>query len=236
MKLFALLATLLMATTVGAQDLSYPELHVTPRASARVKMEIREEASYAWKSNLPIQLSAATTLAAAMQLQGNTREDQEMIPGIAMGVSAAWIGATAWAAMAYRPYKASYLKLKRMKKKSKRDILTFERMAEEEINSLRSVATKLKWLSVFTNLSMAGLLMSANPGETDDEKSASNIAGIAGLMAFAPLFFEYRWERVANEQEKYKKKIYAPISWAPIMMDPSNKYTATGMSLTWGFN
>lgn len=235
MKLIALFAMLVMTTTVGAQDLSYPELHVTPRASKRIKMEIRDEASYAWKSHLPIQLSAATTLVAAMQIQGDTKEDQDMIPKIAMGVSAAWIGATAWAAMSYRPYKAAYLSLKKMKRKSKRDLLTFERMAEEEINSLRSIGTKLKWLSVVTNLAMSSMLISANPNETDDQKGAYNVAGLAGLMAFAPLFFDYRWERVADEQEKYKKKIYAPVAWSPIMVDPTGRNTATGMNLTWMF-
>lgn len=235
MKFIALLMMLMMATTVGAQDLSYPELHVTPRASKRIKMEIRDEASYAWKSHLPIQISAATTLVAALQIQGDTKEDQDMIPTIAMGVSAAWIGATAWAALSYRPYRAAYLRLKKMKRKTKRDRLVFERMAEEEINSLRSIGTKLKWLSVVTNLAMAGSLVSANPNETDDQKTANNIAGLAGLMAFAPLFFDYRWERVADEQEKYKKKIYAPVAWAPILMDPSGMNKATGMNLLWRF-
>lgn len=235
MKLIALFFMLIVTTTVGAQELSYPELQVTPRASKRIRMEIRDEASYAWKSHLPIQLSAVTTLIAASQLQGKTKTDQEMVPGIAMGISALWIGATAWAAMKYRPYRAAYMHLKKLPKKSKRDLLTYERMAEEEINSLKSIAIKLKWLSVATNLALAGSLMGANPNDTDTEKAANNMAGFAALMAFAPLFFDYRWERVANEQEKYKKKIYAPVAMAPLFKDPTQKFSATGISMLWTY-
>ena len=235
MKLIALLLMLVTATIASSQELSYPELLVTPRASERIQMEMRDEASYAWKSHLPIQLSALTTMAAASQLSGKTKEDQDMIPGIAIGVGALWIAATTWAAVSYRPYRSAYFKLKKMPRTSKRDLLTLERMAEEELNSLRSIGTKLKWLSLVTNLAMSYSLINANPNETDGEKTAYNVAGLAGLMAFAPLFFDYRWQRVANEQEKYKKKIYAPIAMAPILKDPSQNFSATGLNLLWSY-
>jgi hypothetical protein len=239
MKLISLLWILLVATSVGAQELSYPELHVTPRASSRISMEVNDEASYAWKSHMPIQLSALTTLVAASALQGNAKDDKddnmEMVPGIVMGVSAAWIGATAWAAMKYRPYANAVEKLKKLPQGSMREKLTLERLAEEEMNSLRSMAQKIKWLSVITNLGMSALLVQANPGDTDDQKQARLMANLSGVMAFAPLFFSYRWETVANEQEKYKKKIYAPVAYAPIVQDPFSLTSATGMQLAWHF-
>ena len=252
MKLIALMATLLMATTVGAQDLSYPELHVTPRASQRIKLETSEEANKNFTSFLPIQLSAITTIAAGYMLSGKVEDHipsgstevvddgKKAAPAVAMGVGAILLGATTWASMSYRPYKTAYEKtkrnMKRLGKNSKRKMLTIERLAEEEINSLAKMGMRLRYISAATNLALASMLADANEGETDDQKGAQFVSSLSMIMAITPLFFKTRWEEVAEEQEKYKKKIYAPISWAPIMRDPSNKYTATGMSLTWGFN
>lgn len=245
MKLIAMLMLSILTTTVGAQDLSYPELHVTPRASARIKLELKNEASNTLKSFMPMQVSAISTFAAGYMLQGKVDDhatDGETVddgkkaaPAVAMGLSAAWIGATTWAAMKYRPYMAAYKKLKKMPKKTKRQKLTLERLAEEELNELRAVGKRLKWISVVVNLGLNGMLMDANKAETDDQKGANFTAALGAAFAFAPLFFETRWETVADEQEKYKKKIYAPVAMTPILMDPTNTYAATGASLLWKF-
>lgn len=243
--------TLLVATTVGAQDLSYPELHVTPRASARIKMEMQDEASNNFKSFMAIQVSALTTIAAGYMLSGKVEDHlddnptdtvddgDKAAPTIAMGIGALWIGATAWAAASYRPYKSAYIdtkkRMKKMGKMSKRDMLTIERLAEEEINSLAKMGMRLRWLSFATNAGLVSMLNSANAQKTEDQEGAAFVANLAMVTALAPLFFKTRWEHVADEQEKYKKKIYAPVAMTPILRDPTNTVAATGINLLWRF-
>jgi hypothetical protein len=245
MKLIAMLILSILTTTVVAQDLSYPELHVTPRASARIKIEAKREASNTFKSFLPMQISAISTFIAANMLSGKVEDGLEAgdtvddgkksAPTIAMGISALWLGATTWASMKYRPYRNFYLKNKKTPYRSKREKLTMERLAEEEINSLKRVGTRMKWISVITNLGLNAMLNDANPDKTDDQKGAKFVASLSQVLAFAPLFFTTHWETVAEEQDKYKKKIYAPVAMTPILMDPTNTYAATGASLIWQF-
>lgn len=245
MKIIAGLLFAIMTTTVGAQDLTYPELHVTPRASERIKIEAKQEANNTFKSFLPMQVSALSTFVAGMMLSGKVEDGlapgktvdngKKAAPGVAMGISALWLGATTWASLKYRPYKSAYFKNKRMAYKTKREQLTMERMAEEEINSLKRLGKRMKWISVAMNLGLNSMLIDANPDETDDQKGAKFVANLSAVIALAPLFFTTHWETVADEQEKYKKKIYAPVAMTPIMMDPSNKYAAAGASFLWQF-
>lgn len=245
MKLIAAILLSILTTTVGAQDLSYPELHVTPRASARIKLETKGEANNNFKSFLPMQVSAISTFVAAYMLSGKVEDGIEAgdtvddgkkaAPGVAMGISALWLGATTWASMKYRPYKSAYRKNKKMAYKSKREKLTVERLAEEEINSLKRVGKRMKWISVITNLGLGAMLNDANPDITDDQKGAKFVASLSQALAFAPLFFTTHWETVAEEQDKYKKKIYAPVAMTPILLDPTNTYAATGASFLWKF-
>ena len=245
MKLIPILLLSILTTTVCAQDLSYPELHVTPRASARIKLEAKDEASNTFKSFLPMQVSAISTFVAAYMLSGKVEDGtiagetvddgKKAAPGIAMGISALWLGATTWASMKFRPYRSSYRKKKKMPYRSKREKLTVERLAEEEINSLKRVGKRMKWISVITNLGLGAMLNDANPDITDDQKGAKFVASLSQVLAFAPLFFTTQWETVAEEQDKYKKKIYAPVAMTPILMDPTNTYAATGASLLWQF-
>jgi hypothetical protein len=251
MKLIAALMTLLFALVSMAQELSYPELNVTPRASKRIKLEVSDEASHNFKSFLPIQVSALTTIAAGFSLSGKVEDHLATNPGdtvddgdkaapsIAMGVGALWIAATTWAAASYRPYNNGYVKLKsqmkKMGKMSKRDMLTIERLAEEEINSLAKMGMRLRWLSFATNAGIASMLNSSNAQKTEDQEGAAFVANLSMVTALAPLFFKTRWEHVADEQEKYKKKIYAPVSMTPILTDPTKTVAATGFNLLWTY-
>ena len=234
MKFIAVLLFAIMTTTVGAQDLTYPELHVTPRASERIRLEIKDEAGHAWASHMPVQLSAISTLAAGFMMSGNVdtkRDEKEVSPKIGIAFGAAWLGATIWASMKYRPYRRAYSRLRKMKYGSLREKLTAERLAEEELSNLRTMGKRIRWFSFFTNIAASAFMY----GSAKDDSDGQKVSGLAGLMAFAPLIFPYHWETVANEQDKYKKKIYAPVAMAPILMDPTNRYAATGAGLLWKF-
>lgn len=231
------LITILISFSLStfAQDLSYPELQVTPRATDRVKIELREEAGRAWTSHLAVQLSGLATLVAgsmAGSAVDTDKDEKEISPKIAMGVGLAWLGATSWAAASYRPYRSFYNdRMRKMSYKTQRDKLTAERLAEEEINSLRKLGTRIRWYSAVTNLAASGFLMS----NVDSDSDAHKAAGLSALLALGPLFFNYHWEDVATEQEKYKKKIFAPIAMAPIMSDPFSNAKASGVSLIYQF-
>jgi hypothetical protein len=229
------LALSLIASSAYSQELTYPELNVVPRASERVKLEIREEAGNAWSSNLAVQLSSLSTLAAGAMAGSSVdteKDEDEVSPKVAMAVGAAWLGATAWAAMSYRPYRAAFRKLKKMPYKTKRQKLIVERLAEEEINSLRSLGKRIRWYSAVSNLAASAFLLDSVKGESDAKMAAS----VSALLSLGPIFFKYNWENIADEQEKYKKKIYTPVAVMPIFNSPFNiSKRAAGLNLLYTF-
>ena len=137
-----LVFVLVFSTQAFAQDLSYPELNVTPRASKRVSYEAKLESGGIWLEYAPIQLSSLMLLGAGSMSSGNVKnekDEQEAAPGVAIAVGAVWLGATTWALSSYRPYRAALKRLAKLPYKSKRDKLTRERLAEEELNNLKSL-------------------------------------------------------------------------------------------------
>lgn len=235
MKLIALLI-MTFSALVQAQDFSYPELNVVPRATERIKMEVGSEESYAWKSNMPLQIASLLTLTTGAMASSNIKEDKEedYASEISMLVGAGWLAASVWASMKYRPYRSSYLKMRKMPYKTKREKLLKERMAEEEINTLRSIGKKIRWAGALTTLAASLNLQSSIDSDSDEGKRAETLAGVSAAVSLATLFFPNRWERVADEQEKYKKKIYSPVSIAPALLN-TDKGLASGLALAWNF-
>lgn len=234
MKIILLSLSLLMSNAF-AQDLTYPELNVVPKASERVKLEIREEAGNAWSSNLAVQLSALSTLTAGAMASSSVdidKDEEEVSPKVALAVGGAWLGATAWAAMSYRPYKDAFRRLKKMPYKTKRQKLIVERLAEEEINSLRTLGKRIRWYSAASNLAASVFLLDS----VEEDSDAKMAASVSALLALGPIFFKYNWENIADEQEKYKKKIYTPVAVAPIFNSPFNiSKRAAGVNLLYTF-
>lgn len=227
---------MLISSVSFAQELSYPELNVTPRATERIKIEVKEEAGIAWSQHMAVQLSSLSTLVAGAMSTSSIDEEKKddggnMAPTVAIAVGGAWLGATAWAAMKFRPYRSAYYRLKKMPYKSKREKLTVERLAEEEINEMRTLGRRIRWFSVATNLAASGYLM----GNLESESDAQISAGFSALLALGPLFFKYHWEDVANEQDKYKKKIFSPVAMMPITKNPFSNDRASGVSLLYTF-
>lgn len=232
----SLVLLMLFSSVSFAQELSYPELNVTPRATDRIKIEMKQEAGKAWSQHMAIQLSSIATLAAGAMGGSSIQEGKEenggdMAPTIAVAVGGAWLGATAWAAMSFRPYRSAYNRFKRMPYKTKRDKLTVERLAEEEINALRTMGKRIRWFSAATNLAASGYLLENLESESD----AQIAAGFSALLALGPIFFKYHWEDVATEQEKYKKKIFSPVAMLPITKNPFSNDRASGVSLLYTF-
>lgn len=233
MKSVFMVTILLLNCKTFAQELMYPELNVTPRASDRIKLEVREESGKAWSSHMPVMFSALSTLTAGAlgASEVNPESDLSSAPALAMGVGTLWLGATAWAAMKYRPYRSAYAKLKKLPRKTMRQKLTLERLAEEEINSLRSLGKRVRWFSVATNVIASGLVA----GNSIEESNGQIAGSLAAAVAFAPLIFNYHWESVANEQEKYKKKIFRPVALLPVTHDPFNGKRSFGLNLAMTF-
>jgi hypothetical protein len=246
MKLLSAVLIGIFFTNVYAQDLMYPELQVTPRASDRIGLERKYEADNAWTAHLPVQVSALSTLVAGVMIQGadldpdltgddkTDAEDAQKYAGLlGIGVGAAWLGITYWASSQYRPYAKAYKEVKRIKGKSKRAQLTRERLAEEELNRLRTLGKRIRWISAISNFAASSYMGSV---DVDPEaRMPQLVANLSAAVSLLPLFLPYRWEHVADEQESYKKKIYGPVSYAPIMMDPFVGTRASGMSLQFTF-
>jgi hypothetical protein len=69
----------------------------------------------------------------------------------------------------------------------------------------------------------------------DDADSARLMTSIGTLASLLPLFFSSRYETVHCEQMKYKKRIYAPVAYAPILTEPFSHRSATGIGLMYRF-
>ncbi|MBC75661.1 MAG: hypothetical protein CME64_06565 [Halobacteriovoraceae bacterium] len=235
MKLIALLI-MTFSTLAQSQDFSYPELNVVPRATERIKMEVRSEEGHAWKSNMALQIASIMTLTTGFLGSSNIEKDKEddYAAEVSMAVGAGWLAATVWASMNYRPYRSAYVKMRKMPYKTKREKLLKERIAEEKINSLRSIGKKIRWAGAITNLAASLNLQGAIDDETDEGKRAKTLASVSAAVSLASFFFPSRWEEVADEQEKYKKKIYSPVSLAPAIFN-TNKGYASGLALAWNF-
>ncbi|MGE4133202.1 MAG: hypothetical protein AB7F86_16285 [Bdellovibrionales bacterium] len=202
------------------KSLSYPELEVTPRASERLRMESEREArGYDFRTHLPIQLSAVATLWSGLASRdeyksdatSKSRDNTENAAAISTGVGAVWLGVTAYLAIAYRPYQDGWSEVQGQPTSTPRQNLTRERLAEEYLHRPSSLAWKLQWLSVLSNLG-AGINLVSNVNE-----NAKLPAIVASGLALAPMFFKYRWQQVAWTHEHYKKKIYGPIAFATVL-------------------
>jgi hypothetical protein len=201
-----------VGTILNETKLTYPELEVTPRASERIELEAKYEAKNRWYSHLPIQFSALMTLIATSSatakdsLSPNQLSDFNNARTIAECVGVGWLALTVALSAAYRPYFAGYRDIAKMPASNPREELTRERIAEEALYAPEDFAIKLKWFSVVSNAAAnIAVMVSANT-------SSETLLTAAALSSMAPLLFEYRWVRIADQHRIYKKKIYGPLS------------------------
>lgn len=218
MKLFSITAfAVLMSLMSQAKELElgYPELQVSPSASKRLEIEFGKEKTAGWEKHLPIQISALSTFAAGLYLQGqNTdgfddkkKDNYKYGSMTAMGIGAGWLAITAYLTTSYRPYDTGARSLSSVPiGKTMSEQLARERMAEESIISAGSVGRKLKWLSFASNLMASVFVASAG------NQNAAIFGGVSSLIAFAPVIFPYSWETTADVHKEYKKRIYGPVT------------------------
>ncbi len=204
------------ATTVRAEEPSpitfhYPELLVTPRASARLETEAKRETKTRWSTHLPLQASALTTLfAGTMQLSNkNPVKDPDGYSGITgVATGAGWLAITLWLSASHEPYADGASEISAMPHKSDREELARERAAEESIHRAAALGQKLRWLSVISNVAASTYMLS----NSVNQSFSRTVDAAALVMAFTPLVFPNHWTVVAEEQQNYKKRIYGPIT------------------------
>ena len=192
-----MLKLLLLGAMIGsnalAQDYSYPELSVSPRASERLKIEEAENSS--WMIHAPLQISAITTLAAGINSSSIKKEKSDKSAyTAASAIGAGWLGISLWMQFYYKPYYLGLQSIKKIPNKSPREQLIYERMAEEHINNAASLAKKIKWLSFVTNLSSSTWVMA----DSSSGSSGKTLGIIGAVASFGPLLFPYKWESVAE--------------------------------------
>jgi len=231
-------------TTKSGEDYQYPELLVSPSASDRLRDEAKDEDRRAWTVNIPMQLSAASTLIAGLvamadpgKSSGNeetvTKEDKDRVQwagrtGVIVG--GAWLGASAMMSMKYRPYKSGEKEIGKAASGDKKQQLARERLAEEALEAPALLQRRLKWISLVTNLGAAGF-MASSAGDAPAKVSA----GIAGIMAFTPLMFRNQWENTWMYQESYKKKVYGPLTGLGFAPDAVTGAVKPVVNLSWNF-
>jgi len=252
-KIFGVLSSSLIFITLhptafGAStelaNLDYPELMVVPKASERLAAEAKEESQSAHTRLIPMQLSAAFTLASGLMGSsatpptpvGGTAPSSASASMIATGVGAGWLVTSVLLNMKYTPYSDAAAKVAAMPKGSKREQLLAERYAEEVINSAASLGNRLMWLSVITNSGASFYLATSSFGSSLTSGSAVGIAMGSAVIGLVPLLFKTRWQKVGNLQHDYKKRIYGTLSANPTMLkDPSGQNFVPGFSLALNF-
>jgi hypothetical protein len=230
-----ILSATVTQTSQAEDSYDYPELMVSPRASERIRLEIdRENSGGFFKNHKGLQLAGLTTLIAGVLQSSNVdiqNDVNENSPKVGMLIGGGWLLATTFLDMSYKPYRAGYEDIKRVKGKSKRDQLTRERLAEEAINSAGKLGKRLDYLGVATNL-LAGAYMMSNV-KKDTISEVTNLVAI--VTAFTPLLFQNHWSDVSKTQNSYKKKVYGPISFSPVLFDQSTEKYVSGAKFAFTF-
>jgi len=218
----------------AAKDLAYPELMVTPKASTRLHMEARKEASQQWSTQLPLQVSSISTLVTGLVQTSNVDKTKDpdnysaYVGIIAGGLSTA---ANYYYASRYQAFSRSYREIKRLPHKTKRQKLIRERLAEERINQIAATYTRLKWISFGTNFGASIYMASKAQSGT----LSKPLAIYSALAAITPLIFSTKYEDVAAEQKAYKKKIYAPVVSTTLLYDKIHRKYLPGAMVSMQF-
>jgi hypothetical protein len=213
--------------------LNYPELEVTPRASERLVMLADKEKERNYFSQLPLQISAASTLVTGLLQMGNVdeiKDPNKKSPNAGILVGAAWLGINYYITQKYNIYENTLAEVNKVPGKATRDQLVRERIAEEGINKAARLAVRMKWISVITNAGANAFMIS----KVKKESTAQYMGAISLIASFAPVLFTSEWENVAADQNSYKKKVYGPIFTTGLFETSSGKFSP-GLLLTSSF-
>jgi hypothetical protein len=231
------------AQSSESSNFDYPELSVVPRASDRLRTLAEKEPQNKWGPYLPIQISALTTLTAGV-LSLDSASPGQGYAGIAVG--GGWLIGTTLMAMYYHPYTSSHAEMATAAKGSVRDQLANERAAEEGLKAAARVGQKLRWISLATNLGTSIFILQRlgdnNPNtrilggsESTSSKTAQTAAIVSIVASVLPIIFKPYWIEVWNEQEDYKKRIYAPVAQPTFFQEPGTQKIIPGFALSMKF-
>ena len=204
--------------------LTYPELEVTPRATERLAMQVEKEKKVDLSAQLPMQLSAASTLVTGLLQMSDLdeiKDPNKKSTNAGIIVGAAWLGINYYVNQKYHIYENVMADINKIPGKTTRDQLIKERIAEEGINRAAHLASRMKWLSVVTNVGANAFMIS----KVKKESTAQYMGAVSFLAAFAPLMFTSEWENVAADQNSYKKKVYGPIFTTSLFQTSEGKFT-----------
>jgi hypothetical protein len=219
-----------IAAPAAEPDLSYPELVVAPRASERLEAEAGREAGERW-THLAIEAPAAVTAASgiALLIDGTKKNGESWPkagPWIGIGVGAAWIAYAELALGGETPYSRGAKEVSAMPGKSMREQLVRERRAEEILDQAARTARRARWLAAFTSFGAGVVLVNA----AQDGSTAKTFGAITMASALIPVFFSHPWERVAETQHDYKRRIYGPVVGAGLL--ESGRTVSPGLLLS----
>lgn len=220
-----------------SKGLAYPELEVTPRASDRLFLEAKDERSNRFNNYGAMMISSMATLVTAFTAQDSpdNKNDKDIVDNnkwstqVGYAVGGGWLLTNILMMTSYEPYRNGYKDIKNMPSSNKREELTKERLAEENLYAPARLGTRLLWLSAITNFTASVYMM--DNGD-DNVKVYGAVSAIASL---APIFFPYRWIDVANQHRLYKKKIYGPIASLTFLSAGNQKPPQPGVGLTWSW-
>ena len=137
--LFIMAIILGIQSEAWSQQLDYPELNVTPRASTRVNMEGKWEGENTLGNAWPLAVAGLGTLLATSSIS-DVIDDEKDPEGYSqtIGYTAGLLtlGASAYLALKFRPFDDMRNKLSKVGGKTTRGQLTRERIAEEELKRL----------------------------------------------------------------------------------------------------
>jgi hypothetical protein len=199
-------------------------------------MEANQESGRQWTTFLPIQVSALSTLVAGVMSMNSETSG----PGIAgLSVGAGWLAFSTVMAMKYTPYASAVQNVGPLPKGTVREQLTRERAAEEEIRSIAATGQRIRWLAILSNLGTAAYMISQESKLKDPVTGTNYPATIsryaAAALSLSPLVFGFHWSDVKNQQQEYKKRIYAPVASATFLLEPATQTLVPGMLFSMRF-
>lgn len=234
MIIFFLFALLVENTglTYAKGSSDYPELLIAPRASERIKMEMKKDRNSKLTFQLPITISSTMLLTAGIvQTMYKDGENTNYSAEAGIGVGLFWLATNLYVSYKYQGYTRAYRDIKAMPRKSMREKLIRERVAEERINELGKMARRMVWFSSLT--SFAAAMYMQKRAESDSVGEYVDFA--AAAISLLPLILSNKWIDVAKKQKEYKKKIYGPIIGASWFKDPNSNKMVPGMAMTYTF-
>ena len=159
------------------------------------------------------------------------KDEDELSPYYGILVGAGWLGINYYLAAHYHAYENAWKEVASLPKKSIREKLVRERIAEEHIHRLGRLGRKLRWLSFVTNAAANGFMMSKV-----EKNSTSELINVVALLgSLGPVLFPNHWVDVRREHKHYKKRIYAPVVDSTLLFDPGSKKVLPGLRVALTF-